>query len=825
MRLTIERIRTLVLAAGVLLIVVLAAFLAIGKWRVPFNRRDIPKRLGIDIQQEANGVTYTQSHGGHTIFKIHASRMVQLRNQHATLHDVVIELYGQNGSGVDEIKGDEFDYDEKAQIATAAGPVEITLTRPAPPPGEKPKARPAAPATNSQIHVKTSGVVFDQKTGIVSTGQRVDFSSVEGSGTAMGASYNSDSGLLILNSAVELTTRRGAAPVELHAEHAEFNRDAETGVLQRASAQTRDRQGSAAVAQLSFRDDGSVERIDASGGLTISTAEGGRLAAPNGTMEFNEENQPRSAHLTGGVTMQSASNGRTISGSAPVMTLAFNADGELRHAHLEQGVEMHSEEESQSMVNGRTVPVELHRTWRSPVADVDFREAGAGKVEPAQVNGTGGVVLTGETRRGNAAPLPSRLAADTVTGVFGPNATLASMTGVGHASLEETTAKGDHNTATGDRLRASFTTPGAAQGASAGPQAAQIQTAQLDGNVTLVQQPGAQAGAKAGARLQPPLRAKAGRAVYEAAGGWLHLTLHPRVNDGGLDLTADQVDVSQESGDAFAHGDVKATWMGAGVAGQNMEAATFGGPGLGGRGPAHVIASEAKLNKSTGEATFRGHARLWQQENSIAGPVIVIDRQKQMLTATTTSVVEPVVAVLLSTATRPASSGSAKNGRASAPAVVRVRGGDFWYSDADRKAVMRAAPLPAVMAQSGEVNTTSNEVQLFLAPAGATKQAANGAALAQVERMVAVGHVLLTSQGRQGTGEQLAYTGQSGDYVLTGTASAPPRLRDPQRGNVTGAALIFNSRDDSVSIEGRGQATTTETTVPNKKEQQSATRD
>jgi lipopolysaccharide export system protein LptA len=138
----------------------------------------------------------------------------------------------------------------------------------------------------------------------------------------------------------------------------------------------------------------------------------------------------------------------------------------------------------------------------------------------------------------------------------------------------------------------------------------------------------------------------------------------------------------------------------------------------------------------------------------------------------------------------------------------------LWYSDAERRAVMRAAPLPAVTAQSGEVNSTSNEVQLFLAPAGATRQAANGATPAQVERMVAVGHVLLTSQGRQGTGEELAYTGQSGDYVLTGTASAPPRLSDPQRGNVTGTALIFNSRDDSVSIDGRGQATTTETTAP-----------
>ncbi len=80
--------------------------------------------------------------------------------------------------------------------------------------------------------------------------------------------------------------------------------------------------------------------------------------------------------------------------------------------------------------------------------------------------------------------------------------------------------------------------------------------------------------------------------------------------------------------------------------------------------------------------------------------------------------------------------------------------------------------------------------------------------------MTATGHVVLTSQGRRGTGEQLVYSGATGDYVLTGTAAAPPQMTDPERGTVTGEALIFHSRDDSVSIEGGGHETTTETTAP-----------
>jgi hypothetical protein len=66
------------------------------------------------------------------------------------------------------------------------------------------------------------------------------------------------------------------------------------------------------------------------------------------------------------------------------------------------------------------------------------------------------VVVTGESQRGKAAPVPSRLAADEVTGEFGPDSALKAMTGTGHASMEETNAAGTRQTSTGDRLEAHF---------------------------------------------------------------------------------------------------------------------------------------------------------------------------------------------------------------------------------------------------------------------------------------------------------------------------------------------------------------------------------
>jgi len=822
-RFTIERLRTLVLAAGVLLVVALAVFLVVGKWKNPLNLKELPKRLGIDIQQEANDVTFSHALGAHSQFKIHASKVVQLKQGYALLHDVKIELYGEDGSRVDRIEGKEFEYDQKGGTATAKGPVEITLMRPGVAPAIAPKATPgqvvsgksiakplaavAETAASGQIHVKTSGLSFDQKSGVATTSERVDFSMAQGNGSSIGATYDSQNGLLVLDRSVELNTRRGDEAVAIHAQHAEFEREAQVCRMHAATADFRTGQATASEARILFREDGSAVRLDATSGFTLSTTAGGRLAASTGSLEFDEHNQPRRGHLEGGVRMDSVTDIRQVHGNSPTMELSFTPKGELRHAHLERGVEMHSDEQNRSATNWQR----LSRTWRSPVVDVEFRNAGPGEVEPATVQGTGGVVIGGESQRGKAAPVPSKLAADAVSGTFGPGSSLTALTGVGHASIEQTTANGARQTSSGDRLEAHFSVGDATAtgGVSGGP--AQVQSADLDGHVLLTQEPQAKAGAKA----ETPMRATAGRAVYAGEGQWVHLTLNPRVEDGGLQLTANKIDVSQESGDAFAHGNVKATWMDSGKGGKPasvrdvQESMT-----LGGQGPAHVIATEAQLHSAAGrtsaEATFRGHARLWQQANSISGPVIVLDRETQSLTARSSDALEPVRVVLVS-APGP-QTGRGITGKAAWPSVIRVRGGDLKYTDADRKAVMLGGALGTVVAETSSATSTSNEVELTLQPTSshATKESGQG----QVDHMTARGHVVVSSQGRRGTGEQLAYSSGSGEYVLTGTAVAPPRMNDPARGTVTGEALIFHSRDDSVSIEGGGHDTTTDTTAP-----------
>ncbi len=858
MRFTIERIRTLVVVAAVLLLVALGVFLMRAKWKNLLSRRDLPTQLAKGITEEANGYSYSHNLGAHSKYKIHAAKEIHLKNDRVELHDVVIEIYGEDGTQTDKIAGDEFEYDQKSGIASAQGPVEMFLTRPpAPPTGNKKVDRSLSAAGDvGQVQVKTSGVTFNRNTGVLTTGQRVDFTMTQGSGSAVGATYDSQRGYLTLVQAVELTTYRGPDEVRIHAQHGEFDRGAQVCLLRAATMEYREGQADAAQARILFRGDGSAAHLDATGGFVVTTSTGGRLASPTAGMDFDGHNQPRHGRLEGGVILDSkqegalAQEGRTVHGASPTAELDFTAQGRLRHAHLERGVTMQSETTSLETA-GQTLDVS--RTWRSPVADVDFRaipaggqgggqSAGKTQVEPETIHGKGGVVITSESRRGNATAVPAKMIADEVTGTFGTGAALRSLVGTGHAEMEQTTATGARQTASGDRLEASFVPPAAAQNREQGNKgtkeqeartqatgAPDVQSAELDGHVVLFEQPAA----KPGAQPQPPLRATAGKAVYEGGGEWLHLTANPRIVNGGLELTADKVDVSRQSDEAFAHGNVKATWTGGGSpGGGNQGGKAQGGIALGGNGPAHVIAAEAQLNQSTGETTFRGHARLWQQANSVAAPEIVLNQHLQTLTARTGDAADPVRAVLLN-AGGPGmgigagnAHGQGASGNAAAkpatPSVIRIRGGDLKYSSAENRAVMHGGVAGAVVAETGTATSTSDAVELLLIPAGkgdsggpgqgGQTQSAGGQT--QVDRMTATGHVVLTSEGRRGTGERVVYSGATGDCVLTGTAAAPPRMTDPGQGNVTGEALIFHSRDDSVSIEGGGHQTRTETTAP-----------
>ncbi len=125
----------------------------------------------------------------------------------------------------------------------------------------------------------------------------------------MGADYNSDTGAVVLHSAVRVNGLQHDRPVLLTASHAVLDRAAKTVVLLQAKFVSVGGAGGREEGQTArgehvvvhLRSDGSAERVEAEGEVTLTNGAGGSVVAPRGEMMLNARNQPVLALMTGGV--------------------------------------------------------------------------------------------------------------------------------------------------------------------------------------------------------------------------------------------------------------------------------------------------------------------------------------------------------------------------------------------------------------------------------------------------------------------------------------------------------------------------------------------
>src|ERR1043166_2174263 len=184
----------LVGAAGVLPAGVLG-FYAYARYRVNRAIKEVPKALGVDVQQVANGFKVSKSEGGRMLFSISAGSAVQYKGgQKAELKDARIIVYnrgkGSNDPATDiydQIYGKQFDYDHATGEVKATGDVMIDLQAKGEPPDDPAKTT----ASPGALHLKTSGLNFNEKTGIAETDSTIEFALPQGKGSAIGAVYDS----------------------------------------------------------------------------------------------------------------------------------------------------------------------------------------------------------------------------------------------------------------------------------------------------------------------------------------------------------------------------------------------------------------------------------------------------------------------------------------------------------------------------------------------------------------------------------------------------------------------------------------------------------
>jgi lipopolysaccharide export system protein LptA len=330
-----------------------------------------------------------------------------------------------------------------------------------------------------------------------------------------------------------------------------------------------------------------------------------------------------------------------------------------------------------------------------------------------------------------------------------------------------------------------------------------------EGNVTLVQEPAA----KPGGETPPVTTATADRASYEAASQLVQLSGNPRIRDAGGDLNAAFIELERATGNGNATGGVKATYRQASGQ-QNVAFATTE--------PVHVVADHARLDRDTDLATFYGTAhdlaRLWQGSDSISAPVLELSRAHGTLAAHGPAGDAAAVHGVFTSSKNNSPLSPSSSAKPSAPAVpqaalpasvVRLQSRTLFYAENEHKATFSGS----VVAQTPTGVLHSNFMDVYFTPAPGAQPPGKSSQSGQVSKIVARGAVELQQPGRKGSGEQLEYTAEDGKFVLTGSSAAPPRLADQVRGTVTGNALIFNDRDDSVMVSGGPSKAVTQTRV------------
>jgi len=784
---------------------VVAGFYIYARYRVQRAIHELPEKLGVDIQQNTEGFTYSQAAGGHTIYSISAANAIRYKQGgKAELHKVKIVSYGRQSDRLDEITGDDFEYDAQSGDITAKGKVTIELQAVQPAtsaPGATPKK------VGSPLHLETSGLMFNKDTGIAKTTEKITFSLPQGTGRAVGATYDSKKNSFQLHSDIHLLTN-GPKPMNLRAGSALFEQESQTLTLTDLHAESGIRSLQAQHVLLHLRDDNTVERADASGGVNalIQGARRAELHAAEASFTFGPQNQATSGKLGGGVTWETS--GATASrGNAGRIILAFGHDNQIKSAQLRDHVELTQLPVVQNGTHQSKTQANVASTAKQPQSQV------AGLQEPTSQQQPVGQ-QPGTEFRGDGLDLividGTQLRTATSTGAAQitwatPQKSEQAASQVKNGSTTITASKfqakfsGDNriSTLTGDSpVKIVSTVPGQPDRISESHDLLATFTKGQTQTVDEVVQSG-------NVRIQEDKRfATADQATYKQSSDSMSLNGNVRYRDEatGSALTSNTLTLNRATGETTASGEVKTTY-----AEQKTDSS---GAMLAPSQAVHVTAEQMVAKNSTGAARYSGRARLWQGGNIVQAPILEFNRNARSMDGraqgsqrVSTVFVQPD-----------------KNGK---NAPVEVAADRLHYEETQRKALFDGA----IVAHSADSTLHASRAVVSLKPRATGQEtkaqppklqqqppkAQQNGAPSEVETIEATGDIQLDQAGRKAVGARLVYTADEGKFVLTGLPGVPPSIFDAEHGQVTGVSLTFFNRDGRVLVDSSNSTSITQT--------------
>ena len=779
MTLPVTRLRRWFAAIAIVMIAVVAGMYFYARWRVRETVHTVPAKIGLDIQQTAEGFSISKSEQGRTQITVNASRAVQFKEGgRAELHNVKIVVYGKDSSRFDRISGDDFEFDPKSGNITARGRVLIDLQ--ANPEGAKKTDQSPPENTGNPIHVECDGLVFNKESGDAFSDGKVTFETPEASGSSVGVNYMAKTGTMTLRSRVVMDDK-GSRHVHLTASRAFINKAPTQIVLETVRLARTRKQMQSDRATLYLRADNTVERILAEGNVQTEVRGSSESHARSDRADMlltGTRNQLTSAVLTGNVHLQT-NGGQPASGDAGQATLYFGANQTLEKVHAEDGVRLAQnratpdsqpmqgatagKNASSSNLSGKAQPGDASKGQQvemsAPV--MDFLVSNGNRLQSAVTTGPPQIVITQPNIGQKTVATAARF-----TALFAENNHLRELHGEPDARIVSSSPGQPDRTSTSATLDVSFAPQGG------------ISTIAQAGRVYYV---------------SGPQEAWADRGTYTASDQMLVLKGAPRVVDDGTTTTAQTITFNRATGDALAEGEVKSTYS-------DLKLQPDGAM-LASSDPIHVVSQRMTTHRAPTIALYSGNARLWQNSNVVEAPTLEFDRDRRSLSAKATAP-QLVKTVLVQV--------DSKTGKAT---PVTITSAHLTYTDDKREAffdggvtvksndasvalaMMTARQMTVYLVAQNQKPAAQNQKQ----PAAAQSAGFTGPT-GQIEKIVAQDNVVLTESARRATGEHLVYTAAGDRFDLTG---GPPSIFDAEHGKITGDSLTFYRHDDRVLVEGR----------------------
>jgi len=772
----VSRLRHWFALGAILMIATVAGMYFYARLSLRKAVHNIPARIGLDIQQTAEGFSISKSVEGRTLFTVSASKAVQFKEGgRAELHNVKIVIYGKDAGRFDRITGDDFEYDPASGNVNAKGTVLIDLE--ANPEGMRHSDQTPLTQTREPIHLETDGLVFNKNTGDASTSGKVVFQTPQASGSAVGIEYVAKTGTMNLLSAVAMTVSR-PQPVHLNADHGLISKQPRQVFLTGVRMTREQQQMQSDHATFFLRGDNTVDRILAEGDVESELHGRSETHERSDRTELfltGTRNQLTTAILSGNVRL--ATQGAQNQGAQPAdaaagrVTLHFAGQQMLETVQAEDGVRL-------SQTNSQTGAVVASSALSSPSSSptkgdaqnqdiemtapvMDFIVKDGRLLERAETSGPPQIVITQP-----GANQKTVVTAAKFTAKFTEKNRLATLHGEPDAKI----------------VSSKIGAPG---------QSDRVSTSKMldvvflpEGGVASITQTGGVA------YVDGTQRAWAQRGEYTTADQLLVLSGSPRVVDNGMTTTAQTIRMNRTTGDAIAEGNVKSTYS-------DLQAQPDGGM-LASSDPIHVSSRSMTAHRSPAVAVYTGDARLWQNANVVEAPTLQFDRDNRSLVAQ---------GVAPGTLAQPVSSVLVQVDKSGKVTPVRITSARLNYADAERRIFLDGG----VTAKGSDATLTGQQMTVFLLPRSQSQRGAGLGMPGQVERIVAQDKVVITQPTRHATGDHLVYTAADDKFVLTG---GTPSIFDAERGKITGDSLTFYRHDDRVLVEGKeASPTVTKTQV------------